>query len=133
MALRDITNELTIIPKMSGIFAQTLADRSLQKIYDESSWSFQMGESGWLAPNLIDAGTVTLTVGSDQVVGDATAAAAWLAISGLPLITQRQFRLSVIAPGRCSRSGVCFLSHARSGSATRFGGCTAPAWEDRRF
>ena len=94
MALRDMANELTSIPKMSGIFAQTLANRALQKIYDESSWSFQMGESGWLAPNLIDAGTVTLTVGSDQVVGDATAAAAWLAISGLPLITQRQFRLS---------------------------------------
>jgi hypothetical protein len=65
-------------------------------------WTFQMLESGWLTPGLLfqtgnqSAGSITTTSYSDQIVGDATAAAAWqayIASGKLPLLTQFQIRV----------------------------------------
>jgi hypothetical protein len=56
-------------------------------------WSFQLGNTGYTVPGLVNAGSVTTTLGSPTVVGDATAAAAWAVASNpTSLITQRQFR-----------------------------------------
>ena len=56
-------------------------------------WSFQLGNTGYTVPGLINAGAVTTVLGDTHVVGDATASAAWLAGSNATsLITQRQFR-----------------------------------------
>lgn len=77
--------------------AQTYINRALRKIQDESTWSFQLGESGWITPGLITAGTVTTNIGNTNVVGNATAAAAWAALPAPYLITQLQFRLPAYA------------------------------------
>ena len=56
---------------------------------------FQVGNTGYATPGLVNAGSATTTLGSPTVVGDATASAAWLATTAqypYSLITQRQFR-----------------------------------------
>lgn len=78
---------------------QTILNEALLTIYDSLIFSFQMGESGWLTPGLLfatqlqSAGTITTTSYGTTIVGDATAAAAWVAYSGLPLLTQCQIRV----------------------------------------
>ena len=78
---------------------QTYLNEALGTIYDELIWSFQTGESGWLSPGLLFAsgtqsqGTITTTSYGTTIVGDATAAALWVAYSGLPLLTQCQIRV----------------------------------------
>ncbi len=78
--------------------ARTFINEALGAIYDEMLWSFQMREGGWLTPGLLfstgtqSAGTITTTAQGSTIVGDATAAAAWVAYSGLPLLTQCQIR-----------------------------------------
>jgi len=79
-------------------FARTLINEALGDIYDTQLWSFQMQEAGWLTPGLLfasgtqSAGTITTTAQGTTIVGNATAAAAWVAYSGLPLLTQCQIR-----------------------------------------
>ncbi len=89
------------IPGLPFPLAQTYINQALEDIYDRIQWSFQLAESGWLTPGLQfasgnqSAGTITTVAYSDQVVGDATASAAWLAYltaGTLPLITQFQIR-----------------------------------------
>ena len=67
--------------------------RALEAIYNQTDWSFQKGFAGWLAPGvLFNTGTFTTTPYSNQVIADATATAALRAYTGLPLITQLQYR-----------------------------------------
>ena len=67
--------------------------RGLGDIYDQTDWSFQKGFSGWLAPGVIfQNGSFTTTPYSDQIIADATATAALVAYTGMPLITQLQYR-----------------------------------------
>lgn len=90
------------IPGMEMPLAMSTLNEALGRIYDEQVWSFQFKENGWFTPGLQfaatvtqSAGTITATRFSDQVVGDATAAAAWLAyqVAGtLPLLTSFQIR-----------------------------------------
>jgi hypothetical protein len=80
------------IPGLSLAFAKTKINEALKDIYDKTDWSWQTGYSGWYVPALIATGTVTVTPYSDQVIGDAAATAAWLAITGRPTLTERQFR-----------------------------------------
>lgn len=88
-----MTAELASIPKVARNYAGTLVNRALRKIYDENNWSFNLGESNWLTPPVISAGTITTTIGSPTIVGDATAAADWIAGSNAgSLLTQRQIR-----------------------------------------
>jgi hypothetical protein len=78
--------------------AQTFLNEALGQIYDEQIWSFQLGEAGWITPGLLfstgtqSKGTITTTSYGTTIVGDATAAVAWVAYSGLPLLTQCQIR-----------------------------------------
>jgi hypothetical protein len=81
--------------------AQTKTNEALGEIYDFQQWSFQLRESGWLSPGLLfqsgsqSAGTITVAAYSTSIVGDATAAAAWLAYFNagtLPLLTSFQIR-----------------------------------------
>lgn len=96
MAFREMTNELRgYVNGIPAALARTLVNRALRKIYDENTWSFQLGESGWLTPSLVNAGTAAVTVGSTQVVGNGTATAVWNAV-GIG-ITQRQFRVAPYA------------------------------------
>src|SRR5206468_4117536 len=74
--------------EVSGLpmpLARSKIQEALGTIYDESLWSFQLAESGWLTGGLLfgigtqSAGTITVTAYSNQVVGDANASAAWVA------------------------------------------------------
>lgn len=93
------------IPGLPFPLAQTKIQEALGNIYDDQLWSFQLAESGWLTPGLLfptgtsglgpSSGTITTTAYSNQIVGNATAAAAWLAYSlagTMPLLTQLQIR-----------------------------------------
>lgn len=91
------------IPGMEMPLAQSTLNEALGRIYDEQVWSFQFKENGWFTPGLkfastsstASSGTITATRFSTSVVGDATAAALWVAynIAGtLPLLTQFQIR-----------------------------------------
>lgn len=91
----------SIAKKLTGIYANTPMQFALStvydalvELYDETDWSFQKKFSGWLCPgNLFNnVGTFTVTPFSNQVVADATATAALRAYSGLPLLTQLQYR-----------------------------------------
>lgn len=81
--------------------AQTKINEALGSIYDEQQWSFQMLQDNWLAPGLLfpsggqSLGTITTAPYSNKIVGDATAAAQWVAYLNagtLPLLTQLQIR-----------------------------------------
>jgi hypothetical protein len=91
------------VPGLEFPLAQSFINEALGHCYDVLMWSFQFKESGWLTPGLLfqvgspiqSAGTITATAYSDQIVGDATAAAAWLAYQTagtLPLLTSFQIR-----------------------------------------
>jgi hypothetical protein len=81
------------IPGVAQSLVRTKINEALQKIYDETDWSFQTGQAGWNNPGLMaSSGTVTATPYSQTVVGDATASAVWAAISGRPSLTEVQFR-----------------------------------------
>lgn len=93
------------IPNLSDIYARTLLDEALGVIEDEQYWSFQGSESNWITPGLLfpsnnagvanSAGTVTTKIGSNQVIGDTTASAAWAAyVASNPFaaLTVCQFR-----------------------------------------
>ena len=93
MAFADMKAELVgMVPKLSYVYAGTLINRAWGKIRDLGGWSFQFGEGGFYSPNLISAGTVSVTFASTTVTGDANASAAWLNVIN-PLLTLRQFRV----------------------------------------
>ena len=83
------------MPKMPFAFAQTLINRAYTEVRNRNLWSFQLAEGQWISPPQITAGTATTTQGSNQVVMDATAAAAINADGSATysLLTQRQFRI----------------------------------------
>ena len=88
-----ISEQRGVIPNYSAALARTHLRNAWTDIRNLKGWSFQLGNSGLSVPGLVNAGSVTVTLGSDQVLGDATASAAWLAASNpTSLITQRQFR-----------------------------------------
>ena len=91
------------VPGLADTYARVLLNEALHHIEDEQYWSFQLQENGWLTPGLLfnsgpgsgpgqSAGTITATPFSNIIQADATAAAAWQAYSGSPLLTQFQIR-----------------------------------------
>lgn len=94
MALSNmIAEQRGTVPNYSAALARTHLRNAWTDIRNLKGWSFQLGNSGISIPGLVNAGSVTVTLGSDQVIGDATATAAWLTVSNpTSLITQRQFR-----------------------------------------
>ena len=85
-------------PSIEPLALPPLARRAYRDIRNKRKWSFLMVQGQFFVPNQITAGSVTTTQFSPLVVGDATAAAAWIAIAlpavPQPTITQRQFRLT---------------------------------------
>lgn len=87
-------NLTRLVPDTPLARAQTGVYRALEAIYDQVDWGWQKGFSGWLAPGMVfnGIGSFTTIPYSNQVIADATATAALNAYTGLPLITQLQYR-----------------------------------------
>lgn len=106
MPLDAIANELVgDYPGLSLLVARNLVNKAWHDICDEGLWSWLSGEVALAVPNQIVAGTVTVTLGSAAVVGDATASAAWVAVAlanpplASPNLGQgRQFRVGLGSP-----------------------------------
>ena len=102
MSFNTMIQEMLLeVPGIASSQAKKYLNRALEIIYDSQMWSFQLKESGWLTPGLqfpvpgspgTSLGNVSVTAFSDQVVPSASAKAAWLAYTGMPLFTQFQFR-----------------------------------------
>lgn len=100
MAFRDLQFQLKgWIAKLALPFGQTIINDALRKVYEEHDWNWQKQVGGWLTPGLLGGGTslspgtVTLTVGSASVLGNAAASALWIATTAAKL-KQYQFRLA---------------------------------------
>src|ERR1700744_5776606 len=80
MALIDLTSELSeLVPGMSRIRAKRLVNRAWKIIQDSCLWSFQLQQGGFSTPGITTAGSISVPyLGSNQLIGDATATAAWL-------------------------------------------------------
>lgn len=95
--LADMVNELQgNVTGVDAAYAKTLINEAYGDVRRLGGWSWQLQQTGFTVPGALSTGTVTLQFGSNQVVGDANAAAAWLA-PGIgsqygSLLTQRQFR-----------------------------------------
>jgi hypothetical protein len=95
--LADMINELQgNVAGVDAAYAKTLINEAYGDVRRLGGWSWQMQQTGFTVPGALSTGTVTLQFGSNQVIGDANAAAAWLA-PGIgsqygSLLTQRQFR-----------------------------------------
>ena len=82
------------VPNYSAGLARIHLANSWTDIRNLKGWSFQLGNTGYTVPGLLNAGSVTVTLGSTLVIGDATASAAWATASNpTSLLTQRQFRV----------------------------------------
>lgn len=97
MPYADLVGELRgAVPKLPPDYAYTLVNRAYADTRRKNLWSFQLFESNWFSPAVVNAGTVTTRQGSNQVVFNAAASAAILALGLVPSpITSRQFRISV--------------------------------------
>lgn len=102
MAFRDYWEDLsTSIPRLPPAHAQTLVNRAWHSICDFRLWSWLIAYGYVTTPQIIVAGTVTTTLGSNQAVFDTTAAAALnaVALANPPLAN------SVLGIGRQFRTG----------------------------
>lgn len=95
--LSDMIFELMgSVPNQDAAYCKTLVNEAYGDVRRMGGWSWQLFQTGFTVPGMLSTGTVTLQFGSDQVIGDANAAAAWLT-PGIgsqygSLLTQRQFR-----------------------------------------
>src|SRR5208282_4144894 len=84
------------VPKVPFSFCATLVNRAWKEVRERNLWSFNLFESAWITPPLVNAGTVVTVQGLTTVTFDATALAALNAASTTcSIITQRQFRIGV--------------------------------------
>lgn len=82
------------VPKIPLALCKTLTNRAWRDIRRQNLWSFQIYDSNWISPGLVNSGLATAVQGSDQVVLDATAAAALIASNtSYSPVTLRQFRI----------------------------------------
>ncbi len=95
MALANMISELRgCVSGYSAALARTHLRNAWTDIRNLKGWSFQVANTGYTVPGLVNAGAVTTVLGSPLVTGDATASAAWATAStAVSLITQRQFRI----------------------------------------
>lgn len=94
MTFGDHTNELIgMVDGLPPFYAQRCVNRAWRQIRGAHLWSFLRGDAAISVPPLVADGRASVTQYSATVVGDATAAAAWVA-TGLAIpITTRQFRV----------------------------------------
>lgn len=101
---------LAEIPELGMLLAQRFVNRAWRDIRESKLWSWLLTEGVFTAPNLINAGTVTVTQYSNTVTLDATANAALNNLTN-PLVTSRQFR----GPG--SNGGVYSIAAYDNGAS----------------
>lgn len=92
-------------PGLDILVARNMVNKAWQDIRDEGLWSWLTAEGPLAVPIQVSAGQATVVNGSASVVGDATAAAAWipLAFANPPLASSnlgqgRQFRIAQGSP-----------------------------------
>ena len=83
---------LSWVPQLDPQLAQKLVNRAWRDIQDSRHWSFNLVQGNITTPAAVTAGSAAATQGSLSVIGDATAAAAWIVV-GAPALIQRQFRI----------------------------------------
>lgn len=94
MSLESIASRLTgWIPRLPKSEAYNLVGDAWTDIRNDRLWSFQLVEDSVSTPNVINVGTCTAMQGSNQVTLDSVASAAVTGLT-LPLLTQRQFRIT---------------------------------------
>ena len=82
------------VSNYSGSLSRIHIRNAWHDIRNLKGWSFQLGNTGYTVPGLVNAGSVTVNLGDTTVLGDAAASAAWATASNpTSLITQRQFRI----------------------------------------
>lgn len=100
MSFRTMYSELKgAVPKLPISLAKSLINRAWQDVRRQNLWSFQIYDSNWISPALLNTGLATAVQGSNLVVLDATAAAALIAnlalVGSFNPINQRQFRIGI--------------------------------------
>jgi hypothetical protein len=96
MALIDMVSELKeATPTMSRVYAKTLINRAWRVVQDSNLWSFQLAQGGFSTPAVLTSGSVSVPggIGSNTMVGDAVASAAWLALPFYFMPTFQQIRI----------------------------------------
>lgn len=93
MSFGTMSAEIQGQAPIPALFGQILVNRSWKKIQRQNEWSFNFLDFAIPTPSAVSTGTVTLIAGSNQVVGNAIAAAAWIAMGLVIPITTRQFRV----------------------------------------
>ena len=95
MALIDMVSELAVsTPGMSRVYARTLVRRAWRVVRDSNLWSFQLAQGGFSTPAVLTSGSISIPggIGSNQIVGDAVATAAWAALPFYFAPTVQQIR-----------------------------------------
>lgn len=77
---------------------QRFINRAQRDAFDSWNWSFLAGEGSLDVPASLNGGTITVEQGSQVVVGDATAAAAWLALTDFIPIEDRALKIGTDQP-----------------------------------
>lgn len=95
MAFKDMVGLVRgSVPKLPYEAAKTFVKDAYRDIRRKSLWSFQLYDSNWTSPALVNAGLATVVSGANTVTLNATAAAALNAsIAVNTPINQRQFRI----------------------------------------
>src|SRR5271155_278027 len=87
------------VAKLPFSYCKTLVNRAWKETREQNLWSFNLFDSGWISPPMINAGTCSVAQGGTTVTFDPLIATPAL-IAGstnYSLITQRQFRGGSVA------------------------------------
>lgn len=89
-----MTSELSeLVPAMSRIRAKRLINRAWKIVQDSCLWSFQLQQGGFSTPEITDGGSISVPyLGSNQIIGDATATAEWTTLPFYWAPTLQQIR-----------------------------------------
>src|SRR5271156_5324145 len=89
-----MSSEITqLVPGMSRIRAKKLINRAWRIVQDSCLWSFQLQQGGFSTPNITTGGTISVPyLGSNKIIGDTTATAAWQALPFYWAPTLQQIR-----------------------------------------
>src|SRR5277367_2713040 len=100
MAFADMRAELRgSVAKLPFAYTGTIVNRAWKETREANLWSFNLFDSGWFSPPMINAGTCSVQQGSATVTFDPLIAVPALVAgsTNFSLITQRQFRGGSIA------------------------------------
>ena len=93
MAFIDMASELQeAIPGLDRIYAKTLIKRAWRVVQDANLWSFQLQQGGMSTPQVLTAGSISTSLGSNTLIGDSVATAAWSALPFMFAPTVQQIR-----------------------------------------